>query len=197
MIVYLQGELFHSSPLQAVVLANGVGYCVHIPLRVAEQLPPKGNTVRLHIRQVFREDSADLFGFLDPAERDFFDLLTKVSGIGPKTALTLLSRVPAASLAAGIAASDTTMLAKCPGIGKKTAERIVVELRDKVVSLGVPGTPAPQPGQSRAQEQVEEAIAALITLGFKPADARKAVERGLQTAGPDPSTEELVKLSLR
>ena len=197
MIVYLEGQLLQSTPLYAVILANGVGYGVHIPLRVSEKLPAKGNDVKLHIRQVFREDSADLFGFLDAAERDFFDLLTKVSGIGPKTALTLLSRVPAESLAAGIASSDTVMLSKCPGIGKKTAERIVVELRDKVPSFGVPGAVPGSSAGGALGETAEEAVAALVTLGFKPADAKKAVERVLKEAGPTPSTEDLVKRALR
>lgn len=197
MIVYLEGQLLQSTPLYAVILANGVGYGVHIPLRVSEKLPSKGHEVKLHIRQVFREDSADLFGFLDAAERDFFDLLTKVSGIGPKTALTLLSRVAAESLAAGIASSDTVMLSQCPGIGKKTAERIVVELRDKVPSFGVPGTSAGSNAAGAPNETVEEAVAALVTLGFKPLDAEKAVERSLKAAGPNPSTEDLVKRALR
>ena len=197
MIVYLQGQLLQSTPLHAIVLANGVGYGVHVPLRVSEKLPAPGGEVKLHIRQVFREDSADLFGFISAAERDFFDLLTKVSGIGPKTALTLLSRVPAESLAAGIASSDTVMLSKCPGIGKKTAERIIIELRDKVPSFGVPETVAGASASSSASATAEEAVAALVTLGFKPVDARKAVERCLQTAGSTPSTEELVKMALR
>jgi len=197
MIVYLEGQLLQSIPLHVVVLAGGVGYGVHIPLRVSEKLPPLGGEVKLHIRQVIREDSADLFGFLDASERDFFDLLTKVSGIGPKTAITMLSRVTAETLALGIASSDTVMLAKCPGIGKKTAERIVVELRDKVSSLGVGGA-LPSGSQGSKQNQtVEEAVAALVTLGFKAVDARKAVERSLQTAKDSPTTEELVKLSLR
>ncbi len=198
MIVYLQGQLLQSSPLFATVLTSGVGYGVHVPLRVSEKLPPAGGEVKLHIRQVFREDSAELFGFLDAAERDFFDLLTKVSGIGPKTALTLLSRVPAETLAAGIASSDTVMLAQCPGIGKKTAERIVLELRDKVPSFAPagPGSPKSESGAA-LHESAEEAVAALVTLGFKPVDARKAVDRGLQRAGPTPSTEELVKMALR
>lgn len=198
MIVYLQGQLLQSSPLFAVILANGVGYGVHVPLRVSERLPQKGAEVQLHIRQVFREDSADLFGFLDAAERDFFDLLTKVSGIGPKTALTLLSRVPADSLARGIASSDTVMLSKCPGIGKKTAERIVVELRDKVPSFGIPETSSTgSTSDPLASDSAQEAIAALVTLGFKTPDARKAVERSLKSCPAGANTEELVKAALR
>ena len=198
MIVYLQGILRESRPLHAVVLAGGVGYGVHVPLRVGERLPAPGGEVELHIRQVFREDSADLYGFLESSERDLFDLLTKVSGIGPKTALTMLSRVPAETLAAGIASSDTAMLATCPGIGKKTAERIVVELRDKMASVGIPSAQIPSTaGPAGDQAAAEEAAAALATLGFKPADARKAVDRILQKASAPLSTEELVKLALR
>ncbi|MFP4352694.1 MAG: Holliday junction branch migration protein RuvA [Puniceicoccaceae bacterium] len=198
MIVYLQGVLRESRPLHAVVLAGGVGYGVHVPLRVGERLPAPGVEVALHIRQVFREDSADLYGFLESSERDLFDLLTKVSGIGPKTALTMLSRVPAESLAAGIASGDTAMLATFPGIGKKTAERIVVELRDKMASVAIPSARPPSSGgPAENQAAADEAAAALVTLGFKPADARKAIDRVLQKASATPSTEELVKLALR
>lgn len=199
MIVYLEGTLHEARPLHAVVLAGGVGYGVHVPLRVSERLPARGQPVALHVRQVFREDAADLYGFLDATERDFFDLLTKVSGIGPKTALTLLSRVPAESLAAGIAASDTDLLARCPGIGKKTAERIVVELRDKVASLGVPGSAVAAGGPAAAggDASIEEAVAALVTLGFKAPEAKKAVDQAAAKAGPSPTTEDLVKAALR
>ncbi len=197
MIVYLEGRLHEVRPLQAVVLAGGVGYAVNIPLRVSEKLPPRGGDVSLHIRQVFREDASDLYGFTEAAERDFFDLLTGVSGIGPKMALTLLSRVDPASLTAGIASGDTGMLSKCPGIGKKTAERIVVDLRDKVSSLGTPGPLAPAGASPSAEPREEQAVAALATLGFKMPDARKAVAKAARNAGPGASTEELVKTALR
>lgn len=197
MIVYLQGILREASPLRAVIVAGGVGYGVHVPVRVSGKLPAPGNEVSLHIRQVFREDASDLYGFLEESERDFFDLLIKVSGIGPKTGLTLLSRVDPETLGSGIATGDTAMLAKCPGIGKKTAERIVVELRDKITSVGgqppgIEGTGAP--GGNRNEE---EAVAALVTLGFKAPEAGRAVAKAAKTLGPESSTEELVKAALR
>lgn len=198
MIVLLQGRLHEAHPLKAVIIAGGVGYGVHIPIRVAEKLPPVGSEVSLHIRQVIREDASDLYGFLEAAERDFFDLLTKVSGIGPKTALTLLSRVEPGSLATGIATGDTAMLAKCPGIGKKTAERIVVELRDKMPAFGDPSAlPGGTAAAAAGSPAEEEAAAALVTLGFKAPDARKAVSQAARTLGPGASTEELVKAALR
>ncbi len=197
MIVFLQGVLREASPLRAVILAGGVGYGVHVPVRVSGRLPPAGNEVSLHIRQVFREDASDLYGFLEESERDFFDLLIKVSGIGPKTGLALLSRVDPGTLATGITTGDTILLAKCPGIGKKTAERIVVELRDKMASIGS-GPAGGEPSSARPENRnQEEAVAALVTLGFKAPEARKAVTRAVETQGADTPTEELIKAALR
>lgn len=197
MIVFLQGVLREASPLRAVVLAGGVGYGVNVPVRVAGKLPAPGNEVALHIRQVFREDASDLYGFLDESERDFFDLLIKVSGIGPKTGLALLSRTEPSSLAAGIATGDTAMLAKCPGIGKKTAERIVVELRDKISATGtIEGSADGLPSAAGSGNE-EEAVAALVTLGFKPPEAKRSVSKACAALGPTASTEDLVKTALR
>jgi len=196
-IVYLQGILKEASPLSAVILTGGVGYGVHLPVRVAEKLPAVGCEVSLHIRQVFREDASDLYGFIDVSERDFFDLLIKVSGIGPKTGLALLSRVDPGTLVSGISTGDTTMLAKCPGIGKKTAERIVVELRDKVPATGITPAVAGAIAPLSGSPTEEEAVAALTTLGFKVPDARKAVAKAAEQIGANASTEDLVKAALR
>lgn len=204
MIVYLEGNLLSAKPLYAVVLVGGVGYGVNIPLRTNDALPRVGEPVQLFIRQVFREDAADLYGFHEESDRDFFDLLTRhVSGIGPKTAITLMSRIGPSTLRQAIADGDTGLLAKCPGIGKKTAERLVVELRDKI------GLPAAGGGEaalssfgavsSGNQNSINrgEAVAALLALGYKLPEADRAVEKALGQLGADASTEDLIKQSLR
>lgn len=204
MIVYLEGILRESHPLFAVVVTGGVGYGVHIPLRTAEKLPPVGQEVQLYTRHVLREDASELFGFLESRERDFFDLLTKVSGIGPRTALNLLSRVATDTLESAISSGDTRLLSQCPGIGKKTAERLVVELRDKLITLQQSGSSSAETTGGTAESAnsnvsvKSEAIAALTTLGFKFGDAEKAVNQALQSgSGKDISTEELVRLALK
>jgi Holliday junction DNA helicase RuvA len=200
MIVSLRGHLLECHPLYAVIESHGTGYGVHIPLRVSQQLGTPGSEVFLYTRAVYREDSADLYGFLHPGERDFFDQLLRVSGIGPRTALTLLSKVDPDQLRASIAAGDTTALAKAPGIGKKTAERLVLELKDAVAGGTGTGLP-PAGGETTAtgtpRGPAGEAVAALITLGYRAAEAQKAVDRALQQNGEGLSTEELVRASLR
>ena len=130
MIVALRGKLAKSSPLGAVVDVNGVFYGVSIPLTTAERLPKIGAEVFLHTLAVYREDSHTLYGFATEGDRDFFAaLVEKVSGIGPKIALNMLSRMSADSLKSAIMAGDVSLLSKCPGIGRKTAERLVLELR--------------------------------------------------------------------
>jgi Holliday junction DNA helicase RuvA len=196
MIVSLEGILIESTPLHAVVEAHGIGYEVNIPVTTAEKLPPPGRPVKLHTLAVYREDSHQLYGFATRDDRDFFRLLVeKVSGIGPKTALNLLSRLSVATLKSAIANSDLKLLANCPGIGKKTAERLVVELRDKV---GLPATTLPS--EALAKEGVPTAfsdtVAALIALGYKAPDADKAARRALSTLGPNTTSEALVKKAL-
>ncbi len=145
MITSLQGMLATASPLVAVVEINGIGYEVCIPTTTAEKLPAPGSTVRLHTHVVFREDSQTLYGFATAAERDFFRLLIeKVTGVGPKMALSVMSRLSLPMLQRAIAAGDVATLAKCPGIGRKTAERLVIELKDLFVPTS--GAPRRRPG---------------------------------------------------
>jgi len=202
MIVFLEGTLREAHPVYAVIVAGGVGYGVHIPLRTAERLPPIGSTVQLHTRQILREDASELFGFIQAHERDFFDLVTKVSGIGPRTALNLLSRVSTDTLQSAISSGDTALLSQCPGIGKKTAERLVVELRDKLKALGQVASPTETPIEISASGSISEvrteAVAALTTLGFKFADAEKTVEKVLQGNKNNVlTTEDVVRQALK
>ncbi|MGJ3243480.1 MAG: Holliday junction branch migration protein RuvA [Opitutales bacterium] len=205
MIAFVEGTLESAEPLRCIVVAGGLGYEVHIPLTTAEALPPLGQTVRLHTLAVYREDSATLYGFVRTEDRAFFQLLVeKVSGIGPKIALSILSRLSVPTLRQAVAASDVPLLAKCPGIGKKTAERLVMELRDKVGAL--PDSPTAEAGSVAARETgqipvapstFEDAVAALITLGYKPPEADKAIRKARDAIGTDVSTDALVRQALK
>jgi holliday junction DNA helicase RuvA len=198
MIVSLEGLLVECTPLRAVVESHGIGYEVNIPLTTAEKLPVVGQRVKLFTVAVYREDLQQLYGFAVREDRDFFHLLVeKVSGIGPKTALNLLSRLSAETLKSAIAQANVELLSKCPGIGKKTAERIVIELRDKVL----PGSAASSIAASSAKGEVEgsaftDAVGALMALGYKAPDADKAARRAQTILGPKATSEALVKKAL-
>ncbi|MGN0860574.1 MAG: Holliday junction branch migration protein RuvA [Candidatus Spyradosoma sp.] len=208
MIVSLSGKLIEAAIFRAVVECAGVGYEVNIPVSTAEKLPRIGENVRLFTLHTFREDGQSLYGFHSAEERDFFKLLVeKVSGIGPGIALKIFSRLSLPVLRDAIRGGDVALLSQCPGIGKKTAERLVVELRDKVAFVGghapagdkkssggaAPDAPARGNDASNAQS---DAVAALMSLGFKLADADKAVRAALSKAGADASVETLIRVAL-
>lgn len=195
MIVALRGKLVKSSPLSAVLDVGGVYYGVNIPITTAEKLPKLGSETFLHTFAVYREDSQTLYGFATEADRDFFAVLVeKVSGIGPKIALNMLSRMSSTSLKSAIAAGDVSLLSKCPGIGKKTAERLVLELREALGASA--GSSVPLPYNPSSPTNVSDALSALVALGVKPADADKAVRLAVAKLGEDANAEELIKLSL-
>ena len=197
MITFLDGKLTSALPTQAIVDVGGVGYEVFIPLSSYDKLPAVGQPIHILTHLVVREDAHVLYGFMSAAERDLFRLLVNnVSGIGPKLALAVLSGMSVNNFKAAVVNSDVAALAKISGLGKKTAERIVLELKDK---LGVAAaweaastTHAPTPEQERANE----AVLALIALGYKQIDAHKTV-RELQQRGEAKSAEDLLKLALK
>ncbi|MDB6114849.1 MAG: ruvA [Lacunisphaera sp.] len=202
MITSITGTLVSASPLSAVIEAGGLGYEIHIPVTTAERLPQPGQSVKVHTLAVYREDSATLYGFATEEERDFFRLLVeKVTGVGPKMALSVLSKLSLPTLKGAIAAGDVGLLAKCPGIGKKTAERLVIELRDKLnpAELGV--VPAARSaggatGPAPAENKIRDAVLALVALGYKAADADKSVRQAWAALGSSASTEALIKKAL-
>jgi len=209
MITSIQGVLAAATPLRAVVELGGLGYEVNIPVTTAEKLPAVGADVRLHTLVIYREDSQTLYGFASPAERDFFRLMIEhVKGVGPKVALTIMSKLSLPALQAAIAAADVPLLAKCPGIGKKTAERLVIELKGKVgvgghaalsaSSLAEMGSSAVEGevGEGTAHNSHHDAILALGALGYKPADADKAVRAAALKLGASATTEALIKEAL-
>jgi Holliday junction DNA helicase RuvA len=199
MIVSLRGTLLESSLFRAVIECGGVGYEVHIPITTTEKLPPAGGAAHLHTLQIVREDGHSLYGFTSAEERDFFRLLIeKVSGIGPKIALNIFSRLSLPVLKDAIARGDVKLLSDCPGIGKKTAERLVIELRDKIFPGGakVASVGSLSVSTSAAPSLQHDAVAALVTLGVKPADADKAVRRALDKLGDSPTLEKLIRTAL-
>ena len=205
MITSIQGTLVSATPLSVVVELNGLGYEVHIPVTTAERLPTTGNQVKLHTLVIYREDAHTLYGFATIEDPDFFRLLIEnVTGVGPKMALSILSKLSLASLESAISTGDIALLAKCPGIGKKTAERLVVELRGKVgaktgsVSSVGPGTD-PTGGSiagASGSHRTADAVKALVALGYRAADADEAVRRASLALGGKASTEELIKKAL-
>jgi len=205
MITSIQGLLTECTPLRAIIEIGGFGYEVNIPVTTAEKLPAPGATVKLHTLVIYREDAQTLYGFATPADRDFFRMMIEtVSGVGPKLALTIMSRMSLPVLEAAIRDGDVAGLSKCPGIGKKTAERLVVELRAKVGATGtgspVAGAPETSAGGSSAAPSgntiFRDAVLALGALGYKPADADAAVRRAQVALGADATTEKLVKRAL-
>ncbi len=198
MITSIQGTLISASPLVAVVEVNGLGYEVNIPVTTAEKLPPPGRAVKLHTLAVYREDAQTLYGFAGADERDFFRLLIdKVTGVGPKLALSIMSRLSLPVLQGAIAAGDVAMLAKCPGIGRKTAERLVVELKGLQPAVG-PAAPggAASPAGPEGAPRLRDAVMALTALGYKAAEADRVVRQAALALGPAATTEQLVKKAL-
>lgn len=197
MIHHLNGTLVESLPTQIVVDVGGVGYHVLIPLSSYDRLPPVGAQLKILTHLTVREDAHILFGFMSASERDLFRLLVQhVSGIGPKTALDVLSGTTVTAFKAAVVAGDTAALSRIKGIGKKTAERIVVELKDKVGIAAAWEAASSGHAPSAEEVKVNDAVLALIALGYKQVDALKAV-RTAETKLPSANTEELVTASLK
>ena len=196
MFAFLHGKLADATPTHVVVDCNGVGYSVFIPLSSYDKLPPKGADVKLltHHHVIAHEGTQQLFGFVTPEEREMFLLLISISGIGPKLGLNILSSTSIAALRNAIASGDTKTLSMLRGIGKKTAERLVVELRDKIGGA----IPRLRDGAPTAEDQkLTDAILALVSLGYKQMDAHKAVLAAAEKLGPSAGVEQLVRASLR
>ena len=171
MIAHLRGKLLSRHPNQVIVETMGVGYDVTISVPTFSELPPAGSEVSLHIHTHVREDQIALYGFLRPEEKQLFEKLITVSGIGPKLAITILSGMPADDMVNAIRGNDLARLRKIPGIGRKTAERMVLELRDKLPPVGTDQVQV-VPSLSAVQEDV---LSALVNLGYQRASAEKAL----------------------
>ena len=178
MIAHLRGKLLAKHPNQAVVETAGVGYDVTISVPTFSDLPAAGAEVALHIHTHVREDQIALYGFLRPAEKLLFEKLITVSGIGPKLAITILSGMPADEMVGAIRSNDVARLTRIPGIGRKTAERMVLELRDKLPETSAATTPA-VPAMNATEEDV---LSALLNLGYQRAAAEKALAAATRNA---------------
>jgi len=184
----LRGAVAARSPGVVLVDVGGVVYEVSVSLQAYARIPPEGARVALDVVTHVREDAIVLFGFLDPAEKTLFNWLRAVSGVGPRLSLNILSGIPAEDLHAALGAGDVARLCRIPGIGKKTAERLVVELRERS-QQPLPGTAQPE----RRDGMREEALSALVNLGYRRSEA----ERVLAEVGPEMPLEEAIREALR
>ncbi len=201
MITFLEGLLAEALPTHVVINVHGVGYHVFIPLSSYDRLPAVGQQIKILTHLQVREDAHLLFGFMSASERDLFRLLVNhVSGIGPKTALDVLSGITVANFKAAVVSADAGLLAKTKGIGKKTAERIIVELKDKVGVTAVWEAASAAHSPTPQESKINDAVLALISLGYKQVDGLKAVRQAVGSggsAGPELATEDLVRAALK
>ena len=198
MITFLNGKLIDALPTQVTVEVGGVGYEVLIPLSSFDKLPTPGHAVHLLTHLVVREDAHVLYGFMTTAERDLFRMLiNNVSGIGPKIALNVLSGMNVVAFRGAVAIGDVKALSQISGVGKKTAERIVVELRDKIGPAGAWEASSAQRGLSAMDQKTNDAVLALVALGFKQIEAHDAVRTVLTSIGPEAGVEQIVRACLK
>ena len=198
MITFLHGKLVEALPTQVTIDVNGVGYAVLIPLSSFNKLPAPGSALRLLTHLAVREDAHVLYGFVTAGEREMFRLLINtVSGIGPKIALNVLSGMNVTAFRGAVAAGDVRSLSQISGIGKKTAERIVVELRDKIGAAGAWEAGSADRTLSAADQKLNDAVLALMALGFKQVEAGVAVRGAQAVLGPEAALEDLVRAALK
>lgn len=198
MITFLHGKLVEMLPTQVTVDVHGVGYEVLIPLSSFDKLPQPGQDIRLLTHLAIREDAHVLYGFMSAAEREMFRLLINtVSGIGPKIALNILSGINVAAFRGAVATGDVKALSQISGVGKKTAERIVVELKDKVGAAGAWEASSAQRALSPEDQRVNDAVLALLALGFKQIEAHDSVRKAQASLGAQATVEELVRACLK
>ncbi|MBW2559795.1 MAG: Holliday junction branch migration protein RuvA [Deltaproteobacteria bacterium] len=193
MIASLKGVLSHKSTNHIIVDVHGVGYGVVVPLGTFYQLPDTGGPIHLVIHTHVAQDAVKLFGFLDHRERDLFRLLISISGIGPRLAINILSGISPEDLSGAISGGDLARLVGIPGVGKKTAERMIFELKDKITTVTSGGAPA---GASGAAVK-DDALSALINLGYKNNVAKDAVDKVYTEKGEGVTLEVLLPESLK
>ena len=195
MIAYLKGELIDKSPVSVTVDVHGVGYEVFIPLSTYYGLPDTGKAVSFRIHTQHKEDVLKLFGFLTAEEKKIFETLIAINKVGPKMALSVLSGMSVAVLMEAVANNDVDRLSSISGVGRKTAERLVLELRDKLKNMAAPESSGG--GATPANGTVDDALSALINLGYKKSQAENALRKVAAVAGPDAGLEHLLKESLK
>ena len=192
MYEYLEGQLAGQTPQHAILDVVGIGYRIAISAADGAKLPPRGENCRLYTTFIVRENEQTLYGFLESANRELFETLTTISGIGPKTALAILGSLTLELLQRAILEGDPKLLSKVPGIGKKTAERLLMELKD-----GLPTSLSILPQGVRPSGQVEDAIQALINLGYSRLRAQKALQKPLEEMGEGADLATLITAALQ
>ena len=198
MIARIKGTLIHKSIGHVVVDAQGIGYRVFIPLSTFYELPDTGQTVALNIHTHVKEDAIHLFGFHKPEDQDIFQMLISVAGIGPKLALNILSGIPAGEFLRAVTQGNLGRLISIPGVGKKTAERILVELKDRILKVELREARADQQPETADDEAIkEDALSALINLGYKSTVARNVIDRIIAVSSAKLSLDVLLKEALK
>src|SRR5258706_1379937 len=198
MITFLHGKLVEALPTQVTVDVNGVGYETLIPLSSYDKLPQPGQDIRLLTHLAVREDAHILYGFMTSSERELFRMLINtVSGIGPKIALNILSGISVTAFRGAVANGDIKALSQISGVGKKTAERIVVELKDKIGAAGAWEASSAARSLSPEDQKINDAVLALMALGFKQIEAHDSVRRAQAHLGLEATIEDLVRACLK
>jgi holliday junction DNA helicase RuvA len=197
MIARLSGILIEKSATQCVVDVSGTGYRVVVPLTTFYELPDVGQPVVIHIHTHVREDAIHLYGFHAQEEREVFQLMISVSGIGPKLAVNILSGIAAGELVRAVTEGDLKRLTGIPGVGKKTAERMILELKDKAAKLGRETSPGGTVVVKTGAQIQDDALSALVNLGYKGSAVKEVVDRIMREAPEPPSLDRLLKQALR
>lgn len=197
MIARLSGILIEKTITHCIVDVNGVGYRVVVPLTTFYELPEIGQPVVIHIHTHVREDAIHLYGFHAREERDVFQLMISVSGIGPKLAINILSGIAAGELLRAVTEEDLKRLTGIPGVGKKTAERMVLELKDKASRLGREGSAVGTAAAKTGDQMKEDALSALVNLGYKGSAVKDVVDQIMRETPEVPSLDRLLKRALR
>lgn len=199
MFAFIKGLLVSSSPLNAVIETGGIGFLIYIPANVFPNLPQIGHSLLLHTSYVVRELSHTLYGFLSIHERDLFEILMGVTGIGPKLALSIIGHISVHELSKAINAHDLAAICKVPGIGKKTAERLIIELRDKLTAMC-----PPDPSEHAIHlikdpnaQKIKDAMSALINLGYNQVTAQKAIKITMRELSEEADLATLITFSLK
>lgn len=197
MIAHLRGSLQSKSPRSLILDVNGVGYEVTVPLTTFYELPDLGSTVSFHIHTHVRENALQLYGFRTPQEKEVFVRLMGVNGIGPRLAINILSGISAGELVATVRQEDVARLTVIPGVGRKTAERIIVELRDKLAGLDIAGESDLAAPQRTSTAILDDALSALLNLGYKRAMAQRAIEQACKLLQMNITLESVLQECLR
>lgn len=195
MFEYIKGILVNANPQKAIIDVNGIGYGLSIPLSTYSNLPQIGEQVLLYTSSIIREDSHRLFGFLSEEEKNLFEIARETSGIGPKTALSLIGHLSSDELESAIADANTLLLSKIPGIGKKTAERLIVEMRDKIhKKLKMDPSSSPKKNKDFLNQ---DAMQALINLGYNSLQAHQSIQHALKSFKSPPNLTDLITRALK